>query len=91
MPSKYREYRRRKMSGSAVEIQKITPSENVVKCRRIVKFSAVEPWSNRGAFRRRNTSDKAVGKRRFSPSKNSKKARPKKSVAPLSRRRFGGF
>ena len=41
MLSKYGGYCRRIMSGSAVEIQKITPSENIEKCCRIVKFFAV--------------------------------------------------
>ena len=53
------------MSGSAVEIQKITPSENIEKCCRTVKFFAVEihqitPSDNVG-FRRRNIENNAVG------------------------------
>lgn len=62
MPSNYSGYRRRIMSGFAVEIQRVPPSENIEKCCRIVKFFAVEiqkitPSENVG-FRRRKTTKK---------------------------------
>lgn len=83
------------MADTAVGKCRVLPSENIEKCCRIVKFFAVEiqqiPPTDNVGFCRRNIENNAVGKRRFSPSKNNKKARPIKSVAPLSRRRFGGF